>query len=410
MSNPEHLAILKQGVNPWNKWRHNNNESVVPDLSHADLRGANLSEAYLLGADLREANLRGVNLCRADLSLADLREANLSEADLGSANLGSAHLTEADLTGADLHDAYLGGTELIRANLFRAGLREADLGGADLSLADLRGAILTGAKLRQATLRGADLRGADLTEADLYGADLTEANLREANLSSAVLVDTRFDRADLTGASIFGISAWNLSLEGAVQQNLLIQPSCADAPITVDDLEVAQFIYLLLNNTRLRHVIDTITTKLVLILGRFTPERKAILDALRDELRRRNYIPILFDFEKPSHRDLTETISTLAHMARFVIADLTDARSLPQELTRIVPILPSVPVQPILLASNLEWAMYNDLTSYPWVLPTLRYENEESLLAGLQAQIIDPSEQKANEQMERYKGIKTPEI
>ena len=39
--------------------------------------------------------------------------------------------------------------------------------------------------------------------------------------------------------------------------------------------------YLLLNNEEIRHVIDTITSKVVLILGRFMPERKAILDAIR---------------------------------------------------------------------------------------------------------------------------------
>jgi len=38
--------------------------------------------------------------------------------------------------------------------------------------------------------------------------------------------------------------------------------------ITVDNLEVAQFIYLLLNNQKIRDVIDTITSKVVLILGR----------------------------------------------------------------------------------------------------------------------------------------------
>lgn len=131
--------------------------------------------------------------------------------------------------------------------------------------------------------------------------------------------------------------------------------------LTVDYLEVAQFIYLLLNNDRVRKVVDTITSKVVLILGRFTTERKAVLDAIREELRRRDYLPIVFDFEKPSSRGLTETVSTLAHMAKFVVADLTDARSLPQELTMIVPHLPSVPVQPILLSSEREYGMYEQL-------------------------------------------------
>ena len=104
--------------------------------------------------------------------------------------------------------------------------------------------------------------------------------------------------------------------------------------ITVDNIEVAQFIYLMLNNEKVRDVIDTITSKAVLILGRFTDERKAVLDALRSELRKRNYLPILFDFNVPATRDITETVSLLARMARFIIADLTDPSSIPKELER----------------------------------------------------------------------------
>ena len=90
---------------------------------------------------------------------------------------------------------------------------------------------------------------------------------------------------------------------------------------------------------------NALTSKVVLILGRFTPERKVVLDAIREELRRRHYLPVLFDFVKP-------TISTLAHMARFVIADLTDAKSVLQELQAIVPLSPSVPVQPLACLSG----------------------------------------------------------
>lgn len=94
--------------------------------------------------------------------------------------------------------------------------------------------------------------------------------------------------------------------------------------ITVDNIEVAQFIYLLLNNEKIRSVIDTITSKVVLILGRFTEERKAVLDALRDKLRTRELTPVLFDFTKPDSKDVTGTVETLARMARFIVADLTD--------------------------------------------------------------------------------------
>jgi hypothetical protein len=135
----------------------------------------------------------------------------------------------------------------------------------------------------------------------------------------------------------------------------------------------------------------------VLILGRFTQERKAVLDAMREELRRRNYLPILFDFEKPASRDLTETISTLAHLVCFSIADITEAKSIPQELQRIVPDLPSVPVQPVLQASAEEYSMFEHFTRYPWVLETYRYESLEDVMTALAEKVIAPAEVKANE-------------
>lgn len=289
-------------------------------------------------------------------------------------------LRRADLSGADLREA-----ELRRANLFGA-----NLGGTLLSGANLRGANLWRANLRRSDLREADLRGADLTEANLH-----EANLTEANLSRGMLVHTELHGALLTGCRIYGISAWDLHLEAAVQQDLIITPE--DQPtITVDNVEVAQFVYMLLNNRRIRQVIDTIGKKAVLILGRFTPERKAVLDAMRQWLREHDYLPILFDFELPGERDVTETITLLARMARFIIADLTAPSSISKELEAIVPTL-AVPVQPLLEGSTIPYSMFKDYWKYDWVLQPHRYASVDDLLASLNETVVAPAESKVTE-------------
>ena len=336
------------------------------------------------GAPLRGAPLRGAlhqhESHRGAPDWADLIEAHLNGADLTRANLSGAYLRRAHLT-----KAHLDGANLTRANLSSTHLTGAHLNGADLTEANFRWADLTGAHLT-----GAHLRRARLDETRLFEADLTRADLRGANLTRAVIVNTNFEKANLTGCSIHGIAAWNVNLIGARQSDLVITQRF-EPVITVDNLEVAQFIYLLLHNEKIRDVIDTITSKAVLILGRFTPERKAVLDAIREEIRKQKLLPIMFDFTPSASQTTLETVSTLAHMARFVIADLTDAKSVLQELQTIVPNNPSVPVQPLLLASQEEPGMFDFIRRFPWVLETYRYHSLDEVLASLE-QIIARAE------------------
>jgi uncharacterized protein YjbI with pentapeptide repeats len=350
MANDEHVALLKQGAAAWNTWSDAN-----PHIRR-DLRGADLTGADLDGADLRHADLDGAYLISTDLNAARLGRADLSGADLTGVRLSGADLSMADLSGAYLSRAYLTGADLIATKLV----------GPDLSRADLAGARLVGADLSRADLSGANLQNANLVNTDLTG-------------------------ADLTGCRIYGVSAWDLKLERTKQQDLIITRK-NEPTITVDNIEVAQFVYLLLHNQKIRDVIDTITSKAVLILGRFTDERKAVLDTLREELRKRNYLPILFDSSVPATRDTTETVSLLARMARFVVADITDAKSIPQELAVIVPDLPSVPVQPLLLEGSAEYSMFEHFKRYPWVLETYRYPSSERLIADLGERVIGPAE------------------
>jgi hypothetical protein len=97
-------------------------------------------------------------------------------------------------------------------------------------------------------------------------------------------------------------------------------------------------------------------------------------------------------FSVPATRDITETISLLARMARFVVVDITDARSIPQELAVIVPDLPSVPVQPLLLEGSAEYGMFEHFKRYAWVLETYRYPSSEQLIADLGERVIRPAE------------------
>ena len=380
MANQEHLDILKQGVEVWNQWR-----KEYPDIQ-PNLVGADLS-----GADLRKADLSEANFTKADLSGADLCDVRFHNDTISGGFLTGTDFCEANLSGANL-----AGTDLTHVNLLGTNLSDANLNNARFSKEIISNATLAGASLRDVDLSGADLSGKNLTGADLSGADLT----------GVTLVRTSFAKATLTNCRIYGIAAWDVRLEGAIQNNLVITPE-EEPTITVDNLKIAQFIYLLLNNAEIREVIDTITSKVVLILGRFTSKRIVVLDTLREELRKCNYSPVLFDFEKPASRDLTETISILAHLARFIIVDLTDPSSAPHEVATVIP-QTAVPVQPLLSREPLivdgkvrerrEYAMFEDLRRrYHWVLPTFRYQDTAELLASFQAHIIAPAEQKARE-------------
>jgi uncharacterized protein YjbI with pentapeptide repeats len=404
MANQEQLAILTQGVGQWNKWREEN-ETVKPDLKDAHLDGANLC-----GANLIDADLSGAELNNANLSDANLLKAKLIGAKLLRANLIGANLRNADLSKADLYDAKLAMANLVDANLTNTNLNDAFLSSANLSGADLSGAWLNKANLSDANLSKAKLRGAFLHDADLQGANLTGADLTDADLSCADLVETNFTNATITGCRIYGASAWNVKLVDTAQYDLII--SKPDEPlVTVDDLEVGQFIYLMLNNTKIRNVINTITSKGVLILGRFSdPQRKSVLDGLRDKLREYDLLPMVFDFEQPTDKDYTETVQTLAGMSMFVIADVTNPKSTPLELEATVKQfkIPYIPIIDISVDPR-PFAMLSDLqNSFHWVLrPTLGYNSKEDLLddENIQTNIID----RANDKREELRKAKNQE-
>jgi uncharacterized protein YjbI with pentapeptide repeats len=376
MANEEQLSVLKQGVDVWNKWR---------------------TEHYGLDIDLSEANLGEVNLKRANFSEADLSRADLHITDLSGAKLIRAVLNGANLRGAALNGANLNGANLRRAQLVQSNLRAADLREAHLRGANLREAFLKQADLRGAILSEVDFRGANLGGANLSGANLRKCDLTGADLSRSLLIGAEVDKAKVSESWVYGISVWDLEGEFEEQRDLVITPHGAPV-ITVDNIKVAQFVYLILDNKEIREVFNTLTSKSVLILGRFTiPERKTILDCLKDKLREYNLLPIVFDFDRPTDKDFTETIKTLASLSYFVIADVTNPKSSPLELQATVPDY-QIPFVPIIQEGESPFAMMVDLQKkYDWVLKIVTYDSMETLIKVLKPLIIDPAMKKRQE-------------
>lgn len=407
------IKLLEQGVDFWNNWR-NENPNIKINLSKKNLRLAKLS-----GINLADALLRGCDLSDSDVSNSNLTNADLSESVCDGANFNSSDLRYSKLSNGSFEQTKFNHSNLSHARLDNSNLWMSDLNNADLTYARIDAARFEtvfacnanfsnckaiNTDFSKATLSNSDFSQANLCGAKLHKADLTSVNFFEADLQNTILVKTIIEGSIFTDCKIHGMSVWGCKGNPKDQKNLVITyqdkffdewlPSTAEAVLTVDDLKIAQFIYLILNNQNIRDVIDTISTKVVLILGRFTVERKELLDAIKNELRKYNYLPVLFDFEGPKSRDITETITTLAHLARFVIADITEAKSIPQELQAIVPFLPSVPVLPMLEISHSEYGMFEHFKHYPWVLKTYYYKNVNEVIGSVTKNIINPLEEK----------------
>jgi uncharacterized protein YjbI with pentapeptide repeats len=405
MANAGHIDIVRDRIDHWNEWRRKNTK-VVPDFAGADLSELNLAGANLAKADFSGARLAGTNLSGANLSRAKFFRADLSQADLSRATLFKANLSQADMAGANLNGADLTGAFLIRANLSGASLLQACMKGANLGQASLFRAKLVGAVLCQASFFKADLSEADLSEANLEEANFQEAvlertNLRSANAANAnfcfaTLLRTNLENAVLDNCAVYGTSLWDVNLTESRQRDLDIMP--AQQPVlSVDSLQTAQLVGMLLHHEKARYEVFSITLNTVLVIGRFPSERKPVLESIKEALRRGDYSPLVLDFDLPGSGDKNEIVKTLGRMSRFVIADLTDDRRIAETLDAVVHFLPSIPIQPIGQKGREQGVVDSHYHKYRWVLPFWPFTDPDDLAKKIGREVIAPAEQKAAE-------------
>jgi uncharacterized protein YjbI with pentapeptide repeats len=388
-----HLQVFREAAQKndprvWNCWRDEHNVER-PNLRGADLSGLVLREVNLQFADLTEACLTEATIT-GSFDYAVLNKANLTDA-----RMWSCRFEETQLVDATCHATKFCGSRIVASNFTDADLQKADfercyLEDTFFDAADLTGATFYQADLWMAFLRGATLDHVNFRSANLHGAKLAGASMTACDLRRTVLVDSDLQGTTIRDCDVYGVSAWGLLRDESTNQRNLRVSKEDESPLYVDDIEVAQFIYLIVQSPRVRDVIDTISRKGVLILGRFTPERKSVLDAIRTRLREFGYVPMIFDFEKPTQRDLEETVKILAGLSRFVIVDITNPSSSPLEIRATVPDY-MIPFVPIIECGEKPFSMFEGLQAkYDWVCDTVEYPSAKALLRALDTEIIAP--------------------
>lgn len=194
MAHPEHVAILKQGVDVWNQWREDNPE-IIPDLFRIDLGEADLSNANLCQADLSQANLSRADLKKADLKDADLSDSKLNATLLVNANFSGASLIKSDLIGADLRGAILHRVFLLGVNFREANLLEATISQSTIKYTNFQSAILWATTIRNCDLDGVIFRDAQFSFTTLADLDLSDSSGLESIIHtgpSTIGIDTLY--------------------------------------------------------------------------------------------------------------------------------------------------------------------------------------------------------------------------
>ncbi len=366
--------LLRHGTDAWNTWRKATH--AVPDCQRLNLQNAQLS-----GADLKDLDFTGTNFSNAVLEDADLRYTKLN--NVIATNCRFIH-------------AQLGGAKMMDSVFTNAQFQMAEMQKANLTNSKCERANFRAAFLREAILFNTTLSDADFTEAVLHDTNFSGTIAPNAILQRTILVNTDLSGADISGSRIFGASIWNIKVNEATQQRNLIITQDNEPEITVDHIEVAQLIYLLQSSHRVGTVLDVAASKLVLILGRFNPpEKKQILEAIADTLRQKNYVPLIFDFTPLKGRDMMTTISTLAHLSAFIIADISAPKSVPQEISWTIPHLTTTPMLPLICSSEQPYSMFETFLMAPHTLPIHFYNEGIDLVSSMPALVAKLEKRRA---------------
>lgn len=368
-----HIDILSQGRKAWNDWMRINWKDlpkfeVVSDrtLRNQQVTNLSLGVADLCSLDLQKFKVfEGYNFKRVRFN-----KSNLNKVKFINCQFKKANFSGADLSNTTFQNCSFELTNMLNANL------------------------------SVGHFENCNFLGANLVATSLYKAIFKNCMLHNCNLMWAQIIETTFFDSSFYRCRLYAASIWNVNIENTSQTEFIITKR-EEIEISVDHLEIAQFLYLMINNSKIKNIIETLTSKIILILGRFTDERKPILNDIKDRIRTIGYIPVIFDFAKPEGKDYMEPVLLIAQLARFVIADFSDPKIILEEIPRIVDNTSTVIIPIITLGQREPSTLYNMRINRLTILDTYHYSELEELLSTLVDTLLPKAEERLRELQER---------
>ncbi|MGQ0801356.1 MAG: pentapeptide repeat-containing protein [Pseudomarimonas sp.] len=349
-------------------------------IEHQDVQGIDLSDRFFLDSVIRFSTFTRCSMRHSSFATSRVEHCRFRGCDLSHARFDQASIIssstfddEGEMSGV-LRDARFDGTKLAQV----------DFGPIFAERADFN----------RANLNEVTFRGTKLARARFIGSRLTRVNFLGTSLKEAVFVRNSLTNCKLDEVLVTGVAAWNNKYDEASsdQQRCIIDDHL---PLRIRNIETAQLIDQVCDG-KFANAVNEMTGCAVLLLGRFDKAGRERLDVLRRGLEEQGYLPLIFEFVPPTDRTVTETVVLLAHMVKFIVADLSDPRSVGHELRSIIPTL-GVPVVPVISANQDAYSMFGDYWRYDWVLDIVRYGSTQELADILLSRIISPALGKAEQ-------------
>lgn len=218
MANPEHVEILKQGVEVWNKWREDQPtifgiEKIA--IKGLDLTGANFQGCFFTDCAFAKCNLSKANLSNAGLDECDLFDVNMEEVSFLETKLSSCWFVRGKGESADFYNAQLSNVEFLDCNLHRANFMNAKLEGVGYKDCKLDEIILFDADLKGVKIEGCSLargefdfsKSSDIVcrSSNLSGAMFDQARLEDGLFMAVVMKNASLKESELVKCKLFGV-------------------------------------------------------------------------------------------------------------------------------------------------------------------------------------------------------------